>query len=202
MSTTHPARTTTRQLAGDLGVLRAGDPAPADGRFAWAVSAAHLWILVGLFLDGWFHLHRGDNESFFTAWRTLLGVEADLEALLSPPHLLLITTGGAGLPTAVSAAFVVTGLGLFTQYANPFTHLDPVLGYTPEDGGGTLAVAAEGAIAELREVSGVGGVVVWAVLVGGPGALLRARTTLVSGSLAVVGYLVGWIVQNGGGRTA
>ena len=218
MSTTHPARTTTRQRAGDLRVLRAGDPAPADGRFAWAVSAAHLWILVGLFLDGWFHLHRGDNESFFTAWHTLLGVEADLEALLSPPHLLLITagtlvfagplraalrtTGGAGLPTAVSAAFVVTGLGLFTQYANPFTHLYPVLGYTPEDGVGTLAVAAEGAVAELREVSGVGGVVVWAVLVGGAVALLRACTTLVSGSLAVAGYLVGWIVQNGGGRTA
>ena len=251
MSTTHPARPTARQRAADLRVLRPSDPAPADGRFAWAVSAAHLWILVGLFLDGWFHIHRGDGESFFTpwhailysgvgvtvavhlweadrsggtrpgygpslaggvvvllagvvdgVWHTLLGVEADLEALLSPPHLLLIAagtlvfagplraalrpTGGAGLPTAVSAAFVVTGLGFFTQYANPFTHLYPVLGYTPQDGGGTLAVAAEGAVAELREVSGVGGVVLWAVLVGGAIALLRARTALVAGSLAVV----------------
>lgn len=220
-----------------LRVLRPAAPAPAGGRFAWAVTAAHLWILGGLFLDGWFHISRGDAESFLTpwhailysgvaatvalhlweaaraggtrpgyaaslaggavvllagvvdgAWHTVLGVEADLEALLSPPHLLLITAGtlvfagplraallpgrvGAGLPTALSAAFVVTGLGFFTQYANPFTHLYPVV--------------EAGASSELREVAGVGGVVVWAVLVGGAVALLRARTALVPGSLAV-----------------
>ena len=217
-------------------------PAPAGGRFAWLVTGAHLWILVGLFLDGWFHIHRPDGESFFTpwhgvlysgvaatvvvhlreqsraggtspgyaasragglvvlsagvvdaVWHTVLGVEADLEALLSPPHLLLITAGtlvfagplraalrspvGAALPTALSAAFVVTGLGFFTQYANPFTHLYPVVGSSQPDSGAALS--------ELQQVSGVAGVVVWALMVGGAVALLRARTALVPGSLAV-----------------
>ena len=232
------ASTTASSPLSRLPVLRPADPAPADGGFAWAVTGAHLWILVGLFLDGWFHIHRGDNESFFTpwhailysgvgvtvalhlwqarqvggtspgyapslaggvvvlaagvvdgVWHTVLGIEADLEALLSPPHLLLITAGtlvfagplraalsapvGRGLPTAFSAAFVVTGLGFFTQYANPYTHLNPV-------------VTTEGpAIAELREVAGVSGLVLWAVLVAGSVALLKARTALVAGSLAV-----------------
>ena len=247
--TDRPAASALSRLT-DLRVLRPVDPAPADGAFSWLVTGAHLWILVGLFLDGWFHIHRPDGESFFTpwhailysgvaatvavhlressrsggmrpgygpslaggvvvllagfvdgVWHTVLGVEADLDALLSPPHLLLITAGtlvfagpvraalraprGAGLPTALSAAFIVSGLGFFTQYANPFTHLYPVLGYSPEDGGTTGRVV-EGAVAELRQVSGVSGVIVWAVLVGGALALVHARTPTVPGSLAVV----------------
>ncbi|MCW2613456.1 MAG: hypothetical protein JWN08_450 [Frankiales bacterium] len=242
-TTTGPQHDGRLRRAVDLRVLRPVEPAAAGGHFAWAVSAAHLWILGGLFLDGWFHINRGDSESFFTpwhavlysgvaatvavhlweanrsggtrpgyaaslaggvvvllagvvdgAWHTALGVEADLEALLSPPHLLLITAGtlvfagplraalragdvgAGGLPTAVSAAFVVTGLGFFTQYANPFTHLYPVAGYAFD---GTTAPS------ELREVAGVSGVVVWAVMIGAAVALLRARTVLVTGSLAV-----------------
>lgn len=228
-------------------LLSPSAPADANGRFAWLVSGAHLWILVGLFLDGWFHINRPDGESFFTpwhailysgvgvtvavhlleqarrggtppgyaaslaggvtvllagtvdgVWHTVLGVEADLEALLSPPHLLLIVAGtlvfagplraalrfprGAGLPTAISAAFVVTGLGFFTQYANPFTHLYPVQGYSPE-GGGTIGV--ESLPPSLLEIAGVAGVIVWAALIGGAVAILRGRTTLVTGSLAV-----------------
>ena len=81
----------------------------------------------------------------------------------------------------------MTGLGFFTQYANPFTHLYPVAGYSPDDGG--TAIAAVGAVGqvltELREVSGVAGVILWAVLIGGAVALLRARTALVPGSLAI-----------------
>lgn len=37
-------------------------------------------------------------------WHTLLGVEADLEALLSPPHLLLLTAGMLMITTPVRAA--------------------------------------------------------------------------------------------------
>ena len=226
----------------DLRLLRPAAPAPADSRFPWLVTAAHTWILVGLFLDGWFHINGPENESFFTpwhgvlysgvlatvvvhlleqrraggvppgyrpslagglvvlaagfvdgVWHTVFGVEADLNALLSPPHLLLITAGtlvfagplraalrapdGArgGLPTAFAAAYVVTGLGFFSQYANPFTQVFP----TVVDAGASLEVR------ELREVAGVAGVVVFAALVAGAVALLRARTTLVPGSLAV-----------------
>jgi hypothetical protein len=223
-------------------MLQETAPEPADGRFAWLVTGAHLWILVGLFLDGWFHINRPDGESFFTpwhgilysgvaatvvvhllqqrraggmtpgygpslagglvvgaagfvdgVWHTVFGVEADLNALLSPPHLLLITAGtlvfagplraalrapagaAGGLPTALSAAFVVTGLSFFTQYANPFTQ---VYAETVDAG-----VALE--VRELREVAGVTGVIVFAALVAGAVAILKARTTLVPGSLAV-----------------
>lgn len=228
------------------------EPAPAvppSSRFPWLVTAASTWILVGLFLDGWFHINQPDGESFFTpwhgvlysgvgvaigvhlleqvraggvrpgyglslvgglvvsaagvldmVWHTVRGVEADLDALLSPPHLLLITAGtlvfagplraalraaagtGGGLPTALSAAFVVTGLGFFTQYANPFTHLYPLEGYSPVDGS-TMMAAVGADVVELRQVAGVAGVVLWSVLVGGAVAVLRARTPLVAGSV-------------------
>jgi len=227
----------------ELRLLTPVAPAPAGSRFPWLVTAAHAWILVGLFLDGWFHIHRGDNESFFTpwhailysgvaatvvvhlweqrraggtqpgyaaslvgglvvlaagavdgVWHTVFGVEADLNALLSPPHLLLITAGtlvfagplraalrapagaAGGLPTAFAAAFVITGLGFFTQYANPFTQVFAAVADT----------AAGVEAAELREVAGVAGVIVWAALTAGALAVLHARTPLVRGSLAVV----------------
>jgi hypothetical protein len=238
--TTTPVRSSSRRRLPTLRMLAPAPAAPADGRFAWLVTGAHTWILVGLFLDGWFHQNGPEFESFFTpwhavlysgvlativvhvleqrrlggmppgyvpsllagptvllagaidgVWHTLFGVEADLNALLSPPHLLLITAGtlvfagplraalrasaGArgGLPTAFSAAYVITGLGFFTQYANPFSELYPLAGEVAQ-------------AAELREVAGVAGVVVWALLVGGAVAVLKARTPLVPGSLAVV----------------
>ena len=233
---------TRRSPLPELRVLQEAPPEPADGRFAWLVTGAHTWILVGLFLDGWFHIHRPEGESFFTpwhgilysgvlatvvvhllqqrraggispgyrpslagglvvgaagfvdmVWHTVFGVVADLNALLSPPHLLLITAGtlvfagplraalrapaGArgGLPTAFAAAYVVTGLGFFTQYANPFTQV------YAEALDGAASVQAR----ELREVAGVAGIIVLAALVGGAVAILSARTTLVPGSLAV-----------------
>lgn len=238
MTTTSPPRL-PKNLMSDLRLLREAPAEPADGRFAWLVTGAHTWILVGLFLDGWFHIHRPDGESFFTpwhailysgvaatvavhllqqrrvggvspgyrpslagglvvgaagfvdmVWHTVFGVEADLNALLSPPHLLLITAGtlvfagplraalrapaGApgGLPTAFAAAYVVTGLGFFTQYSNPFTQV-----YAEAVGPASSR--------ELREVAGVAGIIIFSVLIAGAVAILTARTTLVPGSLAV-----------------
>lgn len=240
-TTSTPDRTTSSRLP-ELRLLQPAPPEAADSRFAWLVTGAHTWILIGLFLDGWFHIHRPGGESFFTpwhgilysgvaatvlvhvlqqrraggitpgygpslagglvvgaagfvdgVWHTVFGVEADLNALLSPPHLLLITAGtlvfagplraalrapaGArgGLPTAFSAAFVVTGLGFFTQYSNPFTQV-----YAQALEGGTSLE-----VRELREVAGVAGVIVFAVLIAGAVAILKARTTLVPGSLFV-----------------
>jgi hypothetical protein len=232
-----------RLLPGPLGDLLAPtDPAPASGRFAWLVTGACTWILVGLFVDGWFHIHDPGLESFFSpwhallysgvaaalavhllelrragglrpgyglslvgalvvsvagfvdmVWHTLLGVEADLDALLSPPHLLLITAGtlvfagpvraalrggGVGLPTAFSAAYVVTGLSFFTQYANPFTQLYAVEASTA---GGAASVE----LVELRQVAGIAGIVVFAALVGGAVALLRSLEGLPGGALIV-----------------
>ncbi len=233
--------TSTAALRSRVQLLSDAGPVAADSRFPWLVVGACTWILVGLFLDGWFHIHRPGSETFFTpwhgilysgvavallvhlwelsragglrpgyglslagglvvlaagfldgVWHTVFGVEADVEALLSPPHLLLITAGTlvfagplraalqapagsrGGLPTALSAAFVVTGLGFFVQYSTPITQLFPVAdpGASPE-------------LLELRQVAGVAGVIVWSVLVGGVVALLRGRTALVRGSLLV-----------------
>ena len=135
-------------------------------------------------------------------WHTVLGVEADLPALLSPPHLLLITAGtlvfagplraalradagsAVGLPAAFSAAFVVTGLAFFTQYANPLTHLYPVAGYSPADAA-VVAVQVSADTLELRQVAGVAGVVVYAILVGGAVAVVRSLGRLPRGALFV-----------------
>ena len=230
-------------------LLTTTEPAPPSGRFSWLVVAACAWILVGLFVDGYFHVHDDSLESFFTPWHALLysgaaaavvvhlvenrragglrpgyggslvgglvvsvaggadmvwhevfGVEADLEALLSPPHLLLIVAGtlvfagpmraavlagSGGLTAAFSAAFVVTGLAFFTQYANPFTHLYPVAGYVP-DGGAAVDVAVDAAgLEELGQVAGVAGVVVFAALVGGSVAVLRTLRDLPAGAYLV-----------------
>ena len=76
-------------------------------------------------------------------WHTLLGIEADIEALLSPTHLILAIGGtliGAGpfrarwrqkgtgdgltdlLPMLLSVVFGWSVLTFFTQYAHPFIH--------------------------------------------------------------------------------
>jgi hypothetical protein len=243
-----PAGGPARRRSALLRSLPAAPEAPAGGLLAWLGVATSTWILVGLYLDGWSHIHRdgADAETFFTGWHallysgvaaavavhawdvrrtrglrpgyggtlagglvvlaagfvdmvwhTLLGVEADLDALLSPPHLLLITAGtlvfagpvraalrggDVALPTAFSAAFVVTGLAFFTQYANPFTHLYPVRGYTPVDGGSVSAAAVN---AGLGEVAGVAGVVVFAAMIGGAVAVLRSLGRLPAGALLV-----------------
>jgi hypothetical protein len=211
-------------------------PPPA---FAWLVTAASTWILIGLFVDGWFHVNSPGLETFFTpwhgvlysgvaaalvvhlvqrwrgrglprgyqlslvgglvvsvaglvdmVWHTVLGIEEeDLAALLSPPHLLLITAGTlvfAGplraalaspsaprLPAALGAAYVVTGLAFFTQYANPLTQLYPVVHGSAE-------------VAELRAVAGVAGVVLFATLLGGAVAVVRSLGPLPAGALFLV----------------
>ena len=237
---------------------RTAAPAEPSGRFSWFVTGACTWILVGLFVDGYFHVNDPGLESFFTpwhallysgvaaavvvhlvehvraggtrpgyglslvgglvvsaagfvdmVWHTVLGVEEDLEALLSPPHLLLITAGTlvfagpvraallagrAGLPAAFCTAYVVTGLAFFTQYANPFTHLWPVEGYRPVDAGETVG-ALTPELLELRELAGVAGIVVLAALVGGAVAVVRALEAPVGSLLVVVAVPVLFLVS-------
>jgi hypothetical protein len=82
-----------------------------------------------------------------TIWHTLLGIEIDLEALLSPPHLVLMTAGilmigtplrsaaarrgslsqpaplsraGAYLPAIISAFSVTAVAAFFLEYVSPF----------------------------------------------------------------------------------
>src|SRR5687767_4319612 len=127
------------------------DYPPDSRRLDWLMSAASVWLLLGLFLDGWAHNTFSEGiETFLTpwhavlytgftaaaallvvtclwnvtrgytgfnalprgymlalagvaifgfagtfdfAWHSLFGVEADQEALLSPPHLALALGG-------------------------------------------------------------------------------------------------------------
>ncbi|MDG6102657.1 hypothetical protein Daura_41950 [Dactylosporangium aurantiacum] len=93
-------------------------------------------------------------------WHTLLGVEADLEALLSPPHLLLLTAGMLMVTTPVRAAAArraapspagdlpvllsmlsATGLAaFFLNYLSPFIDA-PAAFDSYGDGGPTFGLA-------------------------------------------------------------
>jgi hypothetical protein len=111
------------------------------------------------------------------AWHLLFGIEADVEALLSPTHLLLalgaglILTGplraawrrpapataswGARLPMVLSLALLLSLLTFFTQYLHPLARPWAALGNRPTVG--AFAVAA----ADPRFLGGgVGGVFV------------------------------------------
>lgn len=190
-------------------------------RFHWWATGANLWIISGLFLDGWYHIHFPENESFFTPWHAILysgvgvavaviadqmlrargqgfrgraavprgyglsvlggavvavggfadgvwhetlGVEVGVEALLSPPHLLLAVAGTlvfagplraawAHLPgreapasqlwtAVISVGFLLALLGFFTQYAAPVRQLYPTVPAPITESGTDLLHAA------------------------------------------------------------
>lgn len=80
-------------------------------------------------------------------WHTLLGIEVNIEALLSPPHLLLavgaflmfsgplasawgrtdLAKGRAPVTALLSALYILALLSFFTQYAHPIA--EPVAAY-------------------------------------------------------------------------
>src|SRR5919197_6314517 len=54
--------------------------------FDWAMAGTAVWIVVGLFVDGWAHNHLlSTRESFFTPWHGLLysGVGAAMGVLVA-----------------------------------------------------------------------------------------------------------------------
>src|SRR6266542_3498681 len=120
------------------------------------------WLLGGLFVDGWAHVNLRGLETFFTLWHGLFysgfggvadmiwhivfGIEVDVEALLSPTHLVLATglalmlTGPARaawrragsdaavddgwraqLPMVLSLTYVLALFAFFTQYVHPLS---------------------------------------------------------------------------------
>jgi hypothetical protein len=115
------------------------------GGFVWGLRRGHPWraalpdgyglalLGVGLWLVG---------GPFDLAWHTIFGFEVDVEALMSPAHLVLalgfgLMTSGplrAGLrrpragwtrelPLVLSLTFVVSVLTFFTQTAHPLSNL-------------------------------------------------------------------------------
>ena len=128
-------------------------------------------------------------------WHTVLGIEADLEALLSPTHLTLAVGGvlvGSGpfraewrrvrptstpslvqlAPMLLSLTFFLSVLTFFTQFAHPFVHLWPA-GAPPQ---GQFFPQALGLVGILLQTALLMGALLLAV----------SRWTLPFGSLLLV----------------
>jgi hypothetical protein len=208
-----------------------------------AAAFFSLWVVSGLFLDGWAH-HADMAETFWTpwhavlysgfavgglyaavtgwlsrragepmigdrlvgygflafllggvgdgAWHTVFGVEEDLEALLSPTHLLLmiggllLTTSALRsawsrperapslrtlLPALVGTTLAVATAGFFLQFASPFS---------PEPG------TFQGAPSDTDVGLAVMGLIATTVLLMGAAFVLRARWRLPRHALLVV----------------
>lgn len=177
------------------------------------------WIVVGIFTDGWAHVHVPELETFFTPWHasfysgllafaiwtgvivlrlrqrgdtpldmlrrlptgyrgavlgltifavggavdmlwhTLLGIEASIDALLSPPHLVLLTGGllmtstawrsqrasstTATVPELISLTSAVALAGFFLNYLSPFNWAGPLLPFEQHDDGLVAAWIAD-----------------------------------------------------------
>ena len=218
----------------------------------WWMTGAHLWILGGLFLDGWHHINDPGLETFFTpwhgvlysgigvamaimaermrrnrlrglrglaaipadyrlaavggavfvaggvidmAWHEVLGVEVGVEALLSPPHLLLCVAGVLVFsgplraawrtlppappwrdvgPALLSLMGLVALLGFFTQYVSPFTHTYPTV------------VAGPGESVDLLAATGVAGIILTAATMTGAVLLALVRWRVPFGAVTVV----------------
>lgn len=238
-----PAQSRARSLPS------AGRPTLSAGAQVLGVVLG-LWMVIGLFLDGWAH-DTNRPESFFTPWHGILyggfaaasaaavavavagrtgdgpwrarlpvghgltlaalavfgaaaagdllwhetfGVEVGLEALLSPTHLMLMTTGIIVLsaparsawaasptavslrqmaPVAVSLALVMAVAGFFTLYVSPFVNDAAAIRFdraadVPHDHPSTD-------VAELQQLLGVASILMTTVLVAVPILLVQRR---------------------------
>jgi len=219
-----------------------------------------VWVIGGLYADGWAHLNVGGLDSFFTPWHGVLyggfgaltawlawmtwrrttggrgpagsvpagyglgvigiavfaaggladmgwhlvfGVEAGVDALMSPTHLVLLTGGALLLssplraalertgalpvraaqawPATVSLATVTALAGFFLSYVSVFTEPTAVQPLTtiPEGAPGHLE-------AELPAVVGLAGYLLGTALIVVPLLLVRRRGPLPSGTVALI----------------
>ncbi len=161
---------------------------------------------VGLFALGFL----GDG-----VWHTIYGIEADLEALLSPTHLLMLAGGLAVLcsplmadwksdaigrrasfpelgPVTASMALIMATISFFLIWTWPVNNGRPL--------GSFLEFAAdnpdvESVLRGLGEVSGVAAYLVFTIVLVAPILLLAKRWDLPSGSAALI-TIVPWALMN------
>ncbi len=172
------------------------EPRPTSDREDTITGLLGVWLLIGLFVDGWAHTNLGELETFFTpwhgifysgfaagagwmvlltirrigpdrtfrrsippgyrlgmlglaifsaggvsdmVWHTVFGIESNFRALLSPPHLVLLSGGllaisspiravahrrpdrrlarAEAFPTALSLLLVTGAVAFFVLYA-------------------------------------------------------------------------------------
>ena len=260
---TQLAGTREGPLNPDGGAPRREPPSPLDEALGVLFS---LWMVVGLFLDGWAH-DNNKPETFFTpwhgvlysgfaaasayalhmAWRSrrggfrldalprghgltlaalgvfglgaagdlvwheILGIEVGVEALLSPTHLLLLTSGIIALsaplraawsstsvatsatlkgflPTVLSVALLTALLGFFLLYLSPFVNDAAGQGFlrlaeVPHDHPSSDA-------RELRQLLGIASILMTTVLLAVPTHLLLRRWDPPRGSFTLLYSLV------------
>ncbi|MGE5141129.1 MAG: hypothetical protein ACM3JD_16800, partial [Rudaea sp.] len=165
--------------------IRAGQNALLGYSFPRVVPAGYELSLLGvvLFMVG----GVGD-----LIWHTLFGIEANVEALVSPTHLLLALGGiltvtgplraawyrkdlprtwAARLPMLLSVVYMLSLLAFFTQYAHPF--------------GETLAARAHGT-GFASTALGVTSILIQTALLMGFALLIVRRFWLPFGSLTLI----------------
>jgi hypothetical protein len=223
-------------------------------RFDWLMTVLAVWVVVGLFVDGWAHTHGMADTSFFTpyhallyagllatllvltavlaanracglawgralpvgyglalvgallfalgggldlVWHTLFGVEANVEALISPSHLVLALGGwlvvsgpfraawareaparswGALLPMLLTLTGLLSLLTFFTQIAHPVPN--------PHFWGGPAPIS-RGAAHALEEM-GIVSLLLTSALITGQILLTMRRWALPFGALTLV----------------
>jgi hypothetical protein len=155
-----------------------------------ALPAGYDLSLLGVFI----FLLGGVGDGI---WHTLFGIEVNVEALLSPTHLLLalggalIVTGPlralwqrcatqkldwvSGGPAVISLLYLLSSLNFFTQYAHPFANT-----LAARD---TLNTAGSGG---YYQVIGVASVLLQTALLLGPILLVLQRWQLPFGSLTML----------------
>lgn len=153
---------------------------------------------------------------FDLVWHEIFGIEVDIEALLSPSHLLLFAGAlllvlspfrsawsdmtasrapklGAFLPAVLSITLATTLVAFFFMYLSPFTHAPAsVLPYR------YIARVADrdvGAwLTELVEKDGIASVLLSTVIFMGPALLLIRRWRPPAGSLTVLFSAVAFLL--------
>lgn len=123
-------------------------------------------------------------------WHTLFGIEFDIEAAVSPSHLLvaggifLVVTGPAratwakrafGLPAALSLFYGLSILAVILDYANPFTR---VFGAGP--------AAATRSLLQIEQGLALFAFLLYAVLVSGAVQIALARVAVAPAYIALV----------------
>lgn len=88
------------------------DQQPVASRaFAWQAIGAHVWILSGLLLDGWYHIHSPQIETFFTPWHGVLYAGVGVAVALVAHQIALGRRRGLTRRAAVPAGYGLTVLG-------------------------------------------------------------------------------------------
>jgi hypothetical protein len=104
---------TPSRIAGPSGGVVA---ARGGARFDWMMAGLGTWLLGGLYLDGWAHIHIPALETFFTPWHAVLysGYLAGAAALVVT--FWLNRRRGALRSTALPAGYRLALVGVFVFF--------------------------------------------------------------------------------------